>query len=347
MTRKHIMRLAVVLLVALPLVLAGCAKPNTTDDVPTLEEPLEQIPTAAERQVSLRSTVLYYQDDNGYLVPVMRRLPWAEGIAKASLECLVSGGDNDVEAARLGLRTILPEGTTIELDIKDSVARVDLPKAALQAEDALEESTRVSAMVYTLTEYPSVQQVQFLVDGQYVKTLKHGTSLENPIARGDINMEGVPDGVSVTGARKVELYFQSDASETLVPVTRLVFSPSDVTTAVVELLKGPKKDSGLSTTMPGQAALVSVTNKDGIVTINFTKEFKDVAEATDGGQTALKALVLTCAQFPDVKEVRVLVDGKEYDPGAATLAIPTFVNIEDEAWGLDLDSVTPVTAPQG
>ncbi len=338
MTRTHAMRLAVILLVALPLLLAGC---SPKAPVLAVEPPVEELPTASGQQVSLRSTVLYYQDDNGYLVPVMRRLPWAEGVAKASLECLVAGGDNDVEAARLGLRTILPEATTVELDIANGTARVDLSKGAFDAADALEEANRVNAVVYTLTEYPSVQKVQLLVDGKAVKTLKHGTSIAEPIARGDINMEGVPAGVSVKGAKKVQLYFQSDASQSLVPVTRMVFSPADVTTAIVELLKGPKKESGLTSCVPGKAALISVVNKNGVVTINFTKEFKDVAEATDGGQLALKSLVLTCAQFPDVKEVRVLVDGKEYDPGKATLAIPTFVNIEEDAWGLDLETVAP------
>ena len=99
------------MLLALAL-LAGCSSPDPID----LEEPVEQVPTAAELQASLedggstREVTLYYKDLMGYLVPVNCEIPWEEGIAKATLKQMVSSEENDLQAARLGLLTALPEG---------------------------------------------------------------------------------------------------------------------------------------------------------------------------------------------------------------------------------------------
>ena len=99
------------MLLALAL-LAGCSSPDPID----LEEPIEQVPTAAELQASLedggstREVTLYYKDLMGYLVPVNCEIPWEEGIAKATLKQMVSSEENDLQAARLGLLTALPRG---------------------------------------------------------------------------------------------------------------------------------------------------------------------------------------------------------------------------------------------
>ena len=42
--------------------------------------------------------------------------------------------------------------------------------------------------------------------------------------------------------------------------------------------------------------------KDGVVTVNFTKEFAQIAQESDGGRQALRAILFTCSQFPGVKK---------------------------------------------
>ena len=63
---------------------------------------------AGETQQTM-STVVYYQDNYGYLVPVMCNVAYQDGIAKATLKMMVQSPENDMNAARLGLRTVLPE----------------------------------------------------------------------------------------------------------------------------------------------------------------------------------------------------------------------------------------------
>ena len=112
------------------------------------------------------ATVVYYQDNYGYLVPVMCSMNYEDGIAKATLKKMVQSPENDMSAARLGLRCVLPENTTIDLDISGGTARIDLSKEVLKMEDAAAESNMISAIVQTLTEFDSVKKVEFLVGGQ-------------------------------------------------------------------------------------------------------------------------------------------------------------------------------------
>ena len=63
----------------------------------------------------------------------------------------------------------------------------------------------------------------------------------------------------------------------------------------------------------------------------MTEEFKQVLEQADGGAAAVKALVLTCSQFPDVTEVKLQVEGEDFVLDTETLAVTTVVNTEQEA----------------
>ena len=46
--------------------------------------------SAAQEQVEMVSTVCWYEDGDGYLVPVTRKVPMQDGIAKATLSLMVA-----------------------------------------------------------------------------------------------------------------------------------------------------------------------------------------------------------------------------------------------------------------
>ena len=275
-------------------------------------------------------TVVYYQDNYGYLVPVQCKVPAEDGIAKATLSLMVKSTANDMQAARLGLRTVLPENISIDLDIADGLARIDLGKEALDMPDAAAESNMITAIVQALTEFPTVEKVEFLVGGQKLETLPHGTSVSGQFTREDLNLEMASADIALEDAEPVTLYFPGDAGNVLVPVTRMVYSEPDINTAVVELCKGPSASSPLENVLPAGCGVIDVNVEDGVAKINFTGEFIELAENSDGGRLALKALVLTCTQFEGIEGVEIYVDGEPYDPGADTLALPACANVADE-----------------
>ena len=296
--------------------------------------------TASPASSSTVDTIVYYQDNSGYLVPVMKRIDQQQGIAKATLSLMVSSPRNDMEAARLGLRTVLPEGTEIDLDISGGTARVDLGGAVSSLPDAASESNMVSAIVQTLTEFDTVKTVRFLIDGQEVDQLAHGTSVSGDFSRGLLNLESASASLNPEEAKTVMLYFPGETGSLIVPVTRMVYGEADVNTAVLELAKGPSASSPLESTLPSGCGLIDVTTDEnsGKVTINFTREFISIAEKADGGRQTLKALLLTCSQFPGVSSVEILVEGVPYDVGISTASIPTTVNIADEIVGQFLEA---------
>ncbi len=279
--------------------------------------------TAAETM----PTVVYYQDGEGYLVPVTRQVDKTDGIAKATLALMVQSGANDLAAARLGLKTTVPEGVTFDLDIADGKARVDLSKEALNCASAEQEALMVQSVAQTLCEFDSVDEVTFLFDGQKRSKLTWGTDVSGAFTGDQLNLESVETMETMAGGSMVQLYFPSASGRMLVPVTRAVFSDADVTTAMLELVKGPKADSGLSAPLPKDCGLLGVNMKDGVVTINFTHQFMDAVQGENGVQ-ALRAIMFTAAQFPGVRQVKIAVEGQPYQPPEA--AQTTFLNQDSE-----------------
>ena len=66
-----------------------------------------------------------------------------------------------------------------------------------------------------------------------------------------------------------------------------------------------------------------------VARLNFTGEFVNLVQNSDGGRMALKALVLTCTQFDGVDSVEIYVDGKPYDAGLGDIGVPSFMNVAD------------------
>jgi len=305
----------------------GTAEPSATPSPD--DEIAAAIVSPTQQPAQKVSTIVYYQDNDGYLVPVMCTLPMEDGIAKATLNLMVQSTGNDMQAARLGLRTVLPENTSIDLDISGGLARIDLSEEALKLADAAAETNMISAIVQTLTEFDTVQEVEFLIGGQRMEKLPHGTDISGRFRRSDINLEAAEETLGAANTNSVRLYFPSEVGTVVVPVTRLVYSRPDINTAVLELAKGPSDMGSLENVLPDGCGLINVTVEDGTAKLNFTKEFAEIALNSDGGRIALKALVLTCTQFDGVENVEIYVEGEKYDPGKDTLNVPTFANVAD------------------
>ncbi|MBR4082256.1 MAG: GerMN domain-containing protein [Clostridia bacterium] len=324
--RADMERVLIVCAAALVVALALRGGGETQVEMVYEEPPLEAAQTAADPAVEMQSTICWYGDGDGYLVPVTRQVPRQDGIARATLALMVESGENDLAAARMGLTNVIPEGTTFDVDISNGHARVDMGKAALSCASAEEELMMVQATAAALCGFDTVQEVSFLFDGQKRSKLTHGTDVSGVFTADCVNVESVATSAGAF-ADQVQLYFPSASGRMLVPVTRTVFSTADIATAVLELAKGPQTDSGLERPLPADCGVKSVTVKDGVATIDFTKAFMTVADADDGGQQAIRAILFTASQFPGVKQVKLLVEGEPFTPEPAA---PTFLNAAEE-----------------
>lgn len=250
-----------------------------------------------------------------------------DGIAKATLELMVQNPRNDMDAARLGLVPVVPEGTTFDLDISGGHARVDMSAQVLNAQDKQQEENMRTAIVWALTEFDTVKDVHFLVDGQNRGTLTHGTNIGGSYTRVGLNREAVSQE-TFADSDEIQVFFPTQNGRLLVPVSRTIYGSDDVATAVFEFLRGPKADSGLETPLAQSVQLLGIDVSDGTVTINFSGDFTKIAEQSDGGIQAMRALMMTCTRYPGIKKVKILVDGKPYQ--LPVTDVPTFANIASE-----------------
>lgn len=307
--------LCVILCGCLVLSAAGCGKKEAQEGLPA---------GAAVSEPGMRKTVLYYQDDYGMLVPVMKSIPWEEGIGKAALNNLTNTSDNAASAGALGLKAVLPEDVEIALRIKNGEAQVNL-KNLKKFDTAIEEYNAVCAIVNTMMEFSAVETVLVSVNGKSAK-LPHGTDISRAFARIDLNAEAMSTEGEEQLYNKLVLYFPNYEGSLNIPVTRYLPEEPTMETAISELIKGPSEGSSLRNCFPDGTQLRSLVYKDGVVTIDLTKEFENVIESIGLEQKAMETLYLTCSAFGEVKEIKIKVEGKKFKSEADASA-PAFANI--------------------
>ncbi|MFZ5640387.1 MAG: GerMN domain-containing protein [Bacillota bacterium] len=125
---------------------------------------------------------LYFANSGGdMLVPAVKTIDNVPGIARATLEELMKG-----PGAGKDLAPTIPSGTRLkDIDIHDGVATVDFSKEFVDNHwgGSSGELLTVYSVVDVLTQFPTVEKVQFLVEGRKVETLAGHMDLAQPVMR--------------------------------------------------------------------------------------------------------------------------------------------------------------------
>jgi germination protein M len=99
-----------------------------------------------------------------------RRVPLTTKPATSAIKALIAGPTSAEQAA--GLTSAVPSGTRLlGLSIAGTTARVDLSHEFAAGGGSLSMQARVAQIVYTLTRFPTVKAVDFMLDGALVETL--------------------------------------------------------------------------------------------------------------------------------------------------------------------------------
>lgn len=312
---KRLWLLALVCLLAVCL-LAGCGKgPQEEPEAAVFEE---------DAEAGYRRTVLYYASDDGFIVPVMKRIPWEEGIGKAALGYLVDNASNRAAAAQMGLKAVVPEGASFTLRIGDEGAAVVDISGLKELPDAAAEQALVTGVVNTLTEFDSIDSVRITLDGAKAAALPHGTDISGAFAALPLNVEDGEVPASSDSAHPMTLYFPNRTASLNVPVTRYAAAEPSLSTAVQALLEGPG-DEALAA-FPAGTKLLSAYISDGVACVDLSAEFKQVAQ-TDGLCAALQnAICLTANELEPVYGADIYVEGEAYALHTMQVSAPVYVN---------------------
>lgn len=172
------------------LALAGCgggdeagettaAPPADTGTATT-----EPAPTDTAEPAELQRLQVYFLRDERMGVGA-RLVPETQAVGAAAVRALLEGPTEEEAAA--GLATAIPAGTRLlGLDVDGGVATVDLSPEFASGGGSLSMQARVAQVVHTLTQFPTVSEVSFRLDGDPVTALGgEGLVLSQPVGRGD------------------------------------------------------------------------------------------------------------------------------------------------------------------
>ena len=323
---KFLRRFIILLIVFLLILLTGCGifKKGEDKDVSLTMD------TGLLEEDELRETVLYYRDNKGFIIPVMRRIPWEEGIGKTAISLLVDEPGLRDDLALVGLLPVLPAGTKVmAMSINEGLARVDFNANLLSYETEIDEKAIVQSIVYTLTEFEAIDKVQLLVDGKKIKKLPHGTKIKEPLQRENINLgidlqeEEIPVVVYYKGTTNGKDSF-------FVPVTKGSDTlKADIKSALISLIEGAPEDTGFYSELPAGVELNNVYVKDEVAYIDFSDEVKNMPANKAHQQSMIYELGFTLREIePSISQVRILSSGKEIDLNPeVNLNLPVYFNI--------------------
>lgn len=287
----------------------------------------------------MRYTTFYYQDADGLLIPVTRKTARIQGIGKAAIYSLVDVPVIREDIGRVGLFPVLPGGTRIMgMTINNGIAAVDFNDHILDYDTEQKEKNILNCLVYTLTEFDTIESVQILKNGEKLNTLKFGSAVDLPLTRQGIN--SFMDNKNNVDSNKehVEVYFTKLVNNKYmyyIPVSRPINKPtSDIDRymkTLNELIKGEIEGKGLKSYVPKKLGIKGIQIDGQTVILNFDDEILNATHSTASFDTMLKQITLCFKQFGKVKKVKINVNGKALEflgenKGKDVLEVPLYAN---------------------
>ncbi|MBE5816619.1 MAG: hypothetical protein E7315_02705 [Clostridiales bacterium] len=296
------------------LIFTGCSQqPTPTGEAitPPTDTPAGVITTP---QTESEVTV-YYADSNSYIVPVSTKIKWTEGLAHAVIKAMMNSPEQKQQLITMGLQSLIPSKVTLNgLDVHDGLARVDFSINDAVFDSVIAEENFVHGVVLALTALPTVDEVQLMFDSSVIDELPMGTRVGEPLSAPKINLEDT--GVEIAEDNAVSVFYYTYSStnyEYMVPITRYIDKTNPgCEDAIRELLNGPTELSGLSFTLPSGCELISVQMIGDTACLFFNDCFNDLKLDTLSERGVLRSITLTCAQFDNVKRVKIYAGDKEF-----------------------------------
>lgn len=184
------MKLAACLAAALALLAAGCGGENVYGEAPATTgatpPATTEAPGTTPSPPAERTTFLVYFARGERLGVASRSVAKTEAVGAVALTALLAGPSGD-ESGDAGLGSEVPAGTRlVGLSIADGVATVDLSHEFGTGGGSVSMLLRVAQVVFTLTQFPTVERVRFLLDGEPAAAIGgEGVVVDPPVGRAD------------------------------------------------------------------------------------------------------------------------------------------------------------------
>jgi germination protein M len=160
------------------------SRPSTTPDKSPTTDP-SSTPSVTPPPPTGTLTVQVWLTLGEHLFPATRTQAGTVAVGKAALTQLLAGPTSHELAAGVG-STIPADTKLLDLNIQDGVATVNMNGAYDDGGGSLSMRMRLAEVVYTISQFPSVQGVDFQLDGKPVAVFSgEGIVLDHAQTRAD------------------------------------------------------------------------------------------------------------------------------------------------------------------
>jgi spore germination protein GerM len=255
-------------------------------------------PAVAPTPPSVSSEVLwlYFADRTGALyVPVQRRVQVADKkVAEAAVRELIRGPQGGLE------RLVLPDVALLDLTIRDGTAFVNFDRPPNGDGD----ERGLFSIVLSLTHFPTVEQVQILVDGRPYG-INGGAPVRRPVVN-PLNPDRLPFDYRTT--EFLPTYYPTADGDHDVRIIRLVPKTRETAAStMLALLEGPGEYAfAVQEVIPDGTALLDIGIDNGVVTVNLSSTFADAGDR----EAVVRTIVESLTTLPGIGGVRFEVEGQ-------------------------------------
>lgn len=265
-----------------------------------------------EAEPESKQVTLYYQDKDRFVIPVTRKVEKQEGIARVAINGLIDSAITREELQYYGLYPVLPKGTEVlGINLKEGIATVDFNNKFLEYNDAVSERNIVSSVVYTLTEFNTIDGVKIWINGYTKGKLKFNTNISGILNRSNILINSSKTNADY-GYGKIDVYLfkKSDNNSYIIPVSTKTnqVANDDLPGEIVSLLS-KKYENMLYSLIPSETKLRGSSISDGILRLNFNDGITSYG-GTAREQDLLKQILYSMKQVEGVEKVRILINGE-------------------------------------
>lgn len=281
---------------------------NTLDDV---QQKLEYV------DKNIITSSIYLMDSDNYLaratVLVNTKDTEIESRAKELVEILIKDGKGESKIPN-GFRSIIPSDTKIlSIKYEQGVLKIDMSKEFLDVEENLEEKI-VEALVYTLTNIKEIDKIILYVDGDILTKLpKTKINLPSTLDRSfGINKEY--DVSTMKNINQVTVFYVNKFNEDYyyVPVTKYLNDDREKIKIVIDELTGSSNyHSNLMSFLDNDTKLLSVTNNDNIMELEFNKSILNNFNTKDILEEVIYTIALSVDANYNINQLVFSVESEE------------------------------------
>jgi len=173
--------IAGILAIFLLIIASGGCRPAKVKPLEKLKPPEKEKKEKPEVKNETIKITLYFADKEAeYLVPEVRKIPETEKVAEAAVREIIKG------PGQSGHLKTIPEGTKLRnVAIKEGLAYVNFSQELVNKHPggSAAETMTIYSVVNTLTQFPEIEKVQFLVEGKKIETIAGHYDTSQPFER--------------------------------------------------------------------------------------------------------------------------------------------------------------------